>query len=171
MGSNYSVVLVIFCSYSIIADNVDVESVLKKDYINENMSVSDVSTDERKKNKIFKKKVRLTAEKSFYIASAFPLGGQIYNWKVLGIESYKKTLIFGSVFLTLAGFYIYNFAKYSDSESSQSIASRHYRWKTYSLSLFLICSVVSSLDAYLTLYKKAHNFSDELTCINNDFFE
>lgn len=121
---------------------------------------------------IFKKKTKIIAERVLHKAAILPLIGQIYNWRVLKIEDFKKTLIFSLIFSGLIGFYIYNFAMYANpSNSAQTVNMNYYKRKTYTLSFIIITAVVSFFDSYLTVYRKAANFSNDLNCYKMEVFD
>ena len=97
-----------------------------------------------------------------YSAALIPLYGQIRKWH-LGIDDYKKTLIFGLVFSGLISFYIYNHVKYVNSARLfEGIHYRYYKRKMYTLSFIIIACCLSIFDSYLSVYDKMSDFSDSL---------
>ena len=112
--------------------------------------------------KIYKHKKKLNAERLLYSAALIPLYGQIRKWQ-LGIDDYKKTLIFGLVFSGLISFYIYNHVKYVDSARLfEGLHYRYYKRKMYTLSFIIIACCLSIFDSYLSVYDKMSDFSDSL---------
>ena len=161
----YILFIVVFFQYSFAKDgSLDKPSFIS-DISNENVGAK-INNDDIYENvdvrKIYKKKKKLNAERLLYCSSLIPLYGQIYKW-YLGIDDYKKTLIFGLVFSGLISFYIYNHVKYVDSNNKvEGLQYRYYRRKMYALSFIIVTCLCSVFDSYLSIYNKMSDFSNSL---------
>ncbi len=153
------------------AFNNEIKKAFSSNVIKNKEKISDNYNISKETLLLLKRKKKLISE---YVAhhATIPLLGQLFNWRKLGIESYKKTLAFGLVFSGLLAWYIYNTFKYSDKDiTNQTISLNYYKKRTYGLSFILIVSVVSFFDAFLTVHRKMSDFSDNLKCSNMEDFE
>ena len=139
-------------SNDINVDEEKIDSFLKEDESEENPYV-------------MKKKYNVLAERALSRAVLFPLYGQIYNWKVLGITDYRKTLYFGLALGVALGFFIYNQARFIDSKSGSSNQNLFYRHRTYSLSFLSIIYGLCIFDVYSSVYKYKSDFSSNLSLV------
>ena len=140
-------------------------NILPKD-IDEDKIDSFLKEDENTENPyIMKKKYKVLAERSLARAVLFPLYGQIYNWQVLGIGDYRKTLYFGLALGIALSFFIYNQARFIDSKSGSSNQNLFYRHRTYALSFLSIIYGICIFDAYSTVHKYKSDFSSNLSLV------
>ena len=114
---------------------------------------------------IMKKRYTVLAERSLARAVLFPLYGQLYNWRVLGIGDYKKTLYFGLALGVALAFFIYNQARFIDSKSGSSNQNLYYRHRTYALSFLSIIYGLCIFDAYSSVHKYKSDFSSNLSVV------
>lgn len=159
--------------------NVNIYSTdLKKDFKDKKIDfANDINTDDDKIDSflkeeekgenlyVMKKKYNVLAERALAKAVLFPLYGQLYNWKVLGISDYKKTLYFGLALGVALGFFIYNQARFIDSKSGSSNQNLFYRHRTYSLSFLSIIYGLCIFDVYSSVYKYRSDFSSNLSLV------
>lgn len=162
--------ILFFANINTFSTNLDRKSIeKKKDYSNifkEKKIDNFLKEDEYEENPyVMKKKYKILAERSLSKAMLFPLYGQIYNWKVLGITDYKKTLYFALAFGVALGFFIYNQARFIDSKYGSSNQNLFYRHRTYSLSFLSIIYGLCVFDAYASVYKYRSDFSSNLSVV------
>jgi len=164
--------IVFFANISIFSTDLSKNLNNKKIDVSNNIDTDDdkidsfLKEDEREENPyIMKKKYNILAERALAKAVLFPLYGQIYNWKVLGITDYRKTLYFGLALGVALGFFIYNQARFIDSKSGSSNQNLFYRHRTYSLSFLSIIYGLCIFDVYSSVYKYKSDFSSNLSVV------
>ena len=150
---------------------------LRNDFKNKNIDFSKYDNNEEKIDNflkedkmeenpyIMKKKYKILAERSLAKSVLFPLYGQIYNWRVLGITDYKKTLYFGLALSIALGFFMYKQELFIEIKSGSSNQNLFYRHRMYSLSFLSIIYGLCIFDAYSSVYKYRSDFSSDLSLV------
>ena len=118
---------------------------------------------------ITNKRYKVLADRSLARSMLFPLYGQLYNWRVLGIENYKKTLFFSIALSVALGFFLYNHGKFIDSNNSSN-QQLYYRHRTYALSLLSIIYFVCVFDSYASVHKYRSDFTSNLSVVNKSLY-